>query len=46
MFVVFATWGEVCTLFILPRRQRIRDAKSCAVSLSSQSSITFGQMSN
>lgn len=46
MFVVSAPCGEVCPLFLLPQRQRIKDPKSCAVSLSSQSSIMFGQMSN
>jgi hypothetical protein len=35
MVVVSAPCGEVCPLFFLPQRQRIKDPKSCAVSLSS-----------
>jgi hypothetical protein len=46
MFVIFAPCSEVCPLFLLPQRQHIKDPKGCAVSLSSQSSIMFGQMSN
>ena len=44
MFVLSATCGGVCTLFFLPQRPRIKDGKRCEVSLSSQSSILFGQM--
>lgn len=44
MFVLSATCGGVCTLCFLPQRQRIKDGKRCEVSLSSQSSILFGQM--